>query len=176
MSGMSLPIEPLTAEAYAPYGDVIAASPRGEPGKPANYGTARRFDRLATLENLRASATPNVSVFRSAARTDFPFRLALLEKHPGSTQVFIPMNARRYLVVVALGEEAPDLATLRVFSASSTQGISYRPGVWHHPLFNLDHEADFTCLVFEDDTAGDCVEHALPSADVGGVALTLSPP
>lgn len=177
---MNLPIEALTAEAYAPYGDVIAAGLAGATGKPANYGTARRFDRLATLENLRTTATPNVSVFRSAARTDFPFRLALLEKHPGSTQVFIPMSARRYLVVVALGDEAPDLTTLRVFSATGKQGISYRPGVWHHPLFNLDEEADFTCLVFEDDSAGDCVEHTLasPDADAGvaGAGLYLSPP
>ena len=113
---------------------------------------------------------------RSAARTDFPFRLALLEKHPGSTQVFIPMNARRYLVAVALGDEAPDLATLRVFSATGKQGISYRPGVWHHPLFNLDEEADFTCLVFEDDTPGDCVEHALHGGETGSAELFLLPP
>jgi ureidoglycolate lyase len=159
---MHLPIEPLTAEAYAPFGDVIAAAPRGEAGKAANYGTARRFDHLATLENLRPAAKLNVSVFRSSARTDFPFRVAILEKHPGSTQAFVPMNARRYLVVVALGDETPDLATLRVFEAASDQGISYRPGVWHHPLFNLDKEADFTCLVYEDGTAGDCVEHPLP--------------
>ena len=43
MEGMDLRSEPLTAEAYAPFGDVVAASPRGEAGKPANYGTARRF-------------------------------------------------------------------------------------------------------------------------------------
>lgn len=157
---MELPIVPLTPEAYAPYGEVLCASPRGEPGKAANYGTARRFDRLVQLDNTRPHATPNLSVFRSSPRVDFPFRIRLLEKHPRSTQVFIPMNASRFLVVVALGDETPDPDTMRVFLATSQQGISYRPGVWHHPLFNLDKEADFACLVYEDDSAEDCVECA----------------
>jgi ureidoglycolate lyase len=167
---MELPIVPLTPEAYAPYGEVLCAAPRGEPGKVANYGTARRFDRLVRLENQRPHATPNLSVFRSAARTDFPFRIQMLEKHPASTQVFVPMNASRYLVVVALGDETPELATLRLFLASNQQGISYHPGVWHHPLFNLDKEADFTCLVYEDDTAHDCVECAFQTADEAAAA------
>jgi ureidoglycolate lyase len=167
---MELPIVPLTPDAYAPYGEVLCASPRGEPGRAANYGTARRFDRLVRLQNLRAGATPNLSVFRSAARTDFPFRIKLLEKHPASTQVFVPMNASRYLVVVALGEERPDPDTLRVFLASNQQGISYHPGVWHHPLFNLDKEADFTSLVYEDDSAHDCVECAFHTADEAATA------
>jgi ureidoglycolate lyase len=44
---------PLTADAYAAYGHVLMASPRGEPGKPANQGTARRFDHLAPIEDRR---------------------------------------------------------------------------------------------------------------------------
>ena len=67
------------------------------------------------------------------------------------------MNAARYLVVVARGGDAPDLATLAAFVASGTQGVSYLPGVWHHPMIALDHEIDFTCLAWEDGTAGDCV-------------------
>ena len=161
---MDLRVEPLTAGAYAPYGEVLSASREGEPGKSANYGTARRFDHLVRLVNERPGAIPNLSVFRSSARTDFPFRVALLEKHPTSTQVFVPMNASRYLVVVALGLENPDMDTLRVFSATGCQGISYRPGVWHHPLFNLDREADFACIVYEDGSAGDCVEHTFDPA------------
>jgi ureidoglycolate lyase len=153
----SVTARPLTPEAYAPYGDVLMAAPNGAEGSEANQGTARRFDRLAALENLRPGATPNVGVFRCAPRVAFPSRLALLEKHPASTQVFVPMNARRYLVVVALGGDAPELGTLAAFVASGTQAISYRPGVWHHPMIALDAETEFVCLVWEDGTAGDCV-------------------
>jgi ureidoglycolate lyase len=154
---------PLTADAYAPYGDVVMASPRGEPGKPANQGTARRFDHLAALADLRPGrASLNVSVFRSQPRPAGLFEVALLEKHPASTQVFVPMNARRYLALVALGGDAPDLATLAAFVAAGTQGVSYRPGVWHHPMIALEGETDFACFVWEDGSAEDCVVVTYP--------------
>ncbi|AUX39261.1 ureidoglycolate hydrolase [Sorangium cellulosum] len=147
----------LSPAAYAPYGDVLMAMSYGQPGRPANQGTARRFDHLAGIENLRPGrAALNVSVFRCSPAPSFPFPLALLERHPGSTQAFVPMNAHRYLVVVALGGDRPDLATLAAFVARGAQGITYRPGVWHHPMIALDAETDFVCLAWEDGSPGDC--------------------
>ena len=32
----------------------------------------------------------------------------------------------------------------------------HSPGVWHHPMIALDNVTDFTCLVYEDGTSGDC--------------------
>lgn len=158
---IGLACKPLTAPAYAPYGHVIMASPHGEEGRAANQGTARRWGHLAPIDNLRpATAKLNVSVFRCTPRRAWPLRIAALEKHPASTQAFLPMRARRYLVVVALGAERPDLSTLTAFVASGSQGITYHPGVWHHPMIALDEETDFTCLVWEDDSEMDCVEVA----------------
>jgi ureidoglycolate lyase len=163
---MRVPCSPLTAEAYAPYGHVIMASPRGEPGKPANQGTARRFDHLAGLDDLRPGrAALNVSVFRCAPRPAAPFEVELLEKHPASSQIFVPMNAARYLVLVARGGDAPDLATLAAFVASGTQGVSYAPGVWHHPMIALDATVDFACFVWEDGSADDCTVVRLAPGD-----------
>jgi ureidoglycolate lyase len=68
------------------------------------------------------------------------------------------MNARRYLVVVAEGNDSPDLATLSAFIAEGTQAIAYHPGIWHHPMIALDAAIDFVCVVFDDGTADDCVE------------------
>jgi ureidoglycolate lyase len=156
---------PLRAADYAPYGAVLEATAHGAPGKPANEGTARRFDRLASLTNLRpGAAEPNLCVFRCAPCWTWPLPLALLEKHPASTQVFVPMNAQRYLVVVARGDAAPDLSTLAAFVAQGTQAVSYHPGVWHHPMIALETEIDFVCVVCEDGTAGDCVVVRYPAA------------
>ena len=42
------------------------------------------------------------------------------------------MNAKsRYLVVVCLGGNYPDLDTLKAFVASNTQGINYNPGIYN---------------------------------------------
>lgn len=154
---MRLVASALTAAAYARYGAVLEASAAGS---SANQGTAQRSDRLVDLVNDRASAGLNVAVFRCAPRR-LPIEISLLEKHPRTTQAFIPMNATRYLVVVAGGGDTPDLTTLAAFVASGRQGVSYHPGVWHHPMIALDHETDFVCLVHEDGSRDDCVEHAL---------------
>ena len=75
----------------------------------------------------------------------------------------------RFRENVEVGGEAPDLSTARAFIASATQGVSYRPGVWHHPMIALDAPIDFTCLVWEDGTDGDCVVSPLPQG-----ALTVA--
>ncbi len=161
-----LSAQPLTADAYAPYGDVIMASRHGEPGLPGNQGTALRFPHLAKLIDARPGrARANLGIFRCAPRAVWPMPLTLLEKHPSSTQLFVPMNASHYLVVVARGGDAPDLATLAAFVATGAQAITYHPGVWHHPMIALGGVTDFTCLVWEDDTADDCVVCAYDEAD-----------
>ena len=174
---MEITARALTPEAYAPYGEVVMASPRGEPGSPANQGTARRYDRIARVEDLRSGRAPlNVCVFRCSPvpRSAFPRAIALLERHPKSTQLFVPMNAARgYLVVVAGGGDAPDLATLAAFVASPAQGVSYRPGVWHHPMIALDDTTDFACFVHEDGGADDC--DVAPFAEAARPTIALPP-
>jgi ureidoglycolate lyase len=157
---------PLDRASYRPFGDVIAAD-RAVSGASANAGTARRFDRLGAIENLRPGATPNLCLFRVAPAAANPFPVRMLERHRHSTQVFIPMGgALRYLVVVCQGGDAPDLATLKAFMAGAEQGITYRPGIWHHPLIALDRTIDFACIVYEDGGAGDCEERAISSETV----------
>jgi ureidoglycolate lyase len=158
---------PLTTGAYARYGDVIAARDDVKP-VGANLGTAERYNGLATLENKRiATAKANLCVFRCQPMVKGParkFTVRLLERHAHSTQAFVPMQGiERYLVIVCLGGDRPDLATLGAFLATGGQGITYRPGVWHHPLVAMDRPGDFACLVWEDGSAGDCDTVNLPS-------------
>lgn len=148
--------EPLQRDAYRPYGDVVAADPR-LPSSSANGGTAQRYDHLGEFENRRpGKALPNLCLFRAAPFTGHPFVIRLLERHRDSTQLFIPMaGAQRYLVIVCAGIETPDLRTLKAFMAGTGQGITYRPGIWHHPLIALDRQTDFACLVHEDGSGDD---------------------
>ncbi len=158
MSRERLEAAPLSSEGFAAYGEVVEA--RGVAAS-ANQGTADRFDRVTHLSNERPNAALNVAVFRCVPFVGGAFPVKLLERHPRSTQLFVPMNAQRYLVIVALGGEAPDLATLRAFIATGAQGVSYRAGVWHHPMIALDEAIDFVCFVHEDGGPEDCVVHPL---------------
>ena len=152
-----LPVERLTREGFAPFGDVIAAD-AGRRHFPINGGNTERYHDLASLD-----AGPNgkliVSIFRGQPR-ELPFAVTMLERHPLGSQAFMPLGARPYLVVVAPAGEAPAPDALRAFLARPGQGINYAPGVWHHPLLALNETCDF--LVIDRSGPGDnCDEIAL---------------
>lgn len=162
--------QPITAALYQQYGDLIMAARPGVTAKSANLGYAERFDFLASLQNFRAAdpgTRANLSVFRCKpmipAGTSH-FDVNLLERHPQSTQVFLPMHdSGRFLAVVARGGASPDLATLQAFMVEGGRtGITYHPGIWHHPLIVLDRLSDFACLVWENGKMpDDCDVHQL---------------
>lgn len=146
----------INREEYAAYGSLIAAD-EALPFRFANMKTAKRFDFLADVDNLRDSAKLNLCVFRCSPLTSGNLQMKLLERHRYSTQVFMPMtNNARFLVAVCLGDDRPDLSTLKVFIAGNGQGISYRPGVWHYPMTAIGESIDFACLVAEDGSKDDC--------------------
>lgn len=152
---------PLEPETYAPYGDVVQAG--AAPGRVGNQGRARIWDHRAELLQDRDGARPNLAVFRTVAWPGDLVDVRLMERHPRSTQLFVPMTAARFLVIVA--PPGPlDPAGIVAFVAAAHQGITYHPGVWHHPLIALDREADFTALVWEDGTPADCELVELPAS------------
>ena len=152
---------PITPVAFAPFGQVVSAGITA--GRSANMGTATRCDFAAALESTRDGARPNLAVFRSLAKT-LPFEVTLLEKHPCSTQAFLPMACTRYLVCVApsLADGSPDVERLVAFQCGPGVGVNYKRDVWHHPILALDGPADFAMLAWEDGSESDCVEWPLP--------------
>lgn len=146
---------PLDAEAFKPFGRVISAGL--QTGSEANQGTAVRFDFCTDLLSTRPEAKANLAVFRSTARA-LPLEVVLLERHPCSTQVFIPMVVSRYLVCVApnLPDGGPDVSQLQAFICAPGQGVAYAPGTWHHPMVSLDTQAEFAMLAWEDGGPRDC--------------------
>jgi ureidoglycolate lyase len=151
----------LTPEAMAPFGEVVSAGLGA--GASANQGTAVRFDWTSHLESTRPGARPNLAVFRSVARS-LPIEITLLEKHPCSSQTFLPLLCARYLVCVApaLQDGTPDLDRMVALVGRAGQGVSYHRDVWHHPIVALDQPAELAMLAWEDGGPLDCVEHALP--------------
>lgn len=153
----ALVARPLTPEAYARFGEVVAA--RGTPPRIANHGAAEAWDGLATLLDPRAGAVPKASLFRCAPLLARSLEVRWLERH-AATQLFAPLGGGRCLLVVAEGDDAPDLDTLAAFVVEGAVAITYRPGVWHHPMVALDRAIDFVNLLSVDGSAADCDERA----------------
>jgi ureidoglycolate lyase len=162
---------PLTREAFAPFGHVLEITPSLGEGTSVNMGTARRHNAVLEVENLRPNAKLNVAAFRCQPSTPGKFPVVEVEKHPHSGQLFVPLNATRYMVAVAHGQDTPDLDTLEVFLAHGRQGVCYGPGIWHQPMIVFDVATDFSCFVWEDGTKEDCIPYMLPHDQIVTVAL-----
>ena len=133
--------EPLTAEAFAPFGEVIEAN--AAKAAPINYGWTTRFDDLARIDVADQGGRTAVSLFRSKPLE--PLVLKVFERHPLGSQAFAPLQGRPYLVAVAPAG-AFDPAAVRVFRAAGRQGVNYMKGVWHHFLLALEAESDFLVI------------------------------
>ena len=143
----SLAPDPLTADAFAPFGDVIEAGPHAE-AIPINAGWATRFDALSHVAVGDGHAI--ISLFR--ARPLEPLTLKVFERHPLGSQAFVPLSGRPFLIAVAPPGDF-DPAAVRVFRAEASQGVNYARGTWHHFLLALEAESDF--LVVDREGPGD---------------------
>ncbi|PPQ89703.1 hypothetical protein CVT25_014104 [Psilocybe cyanescens] len=165
-----IPVVPLTAEEFAPFGQVIQAYSPAHPARkvikvtPANGGTAEKFHKLSLPISTyppEAGASVGISVYRCEPLTDISDGITVLrtlERHPFTNQAFIPMGsgsgegledpANSYLVVVAHNgsNDRPDMTTLKAFVANTSQGISYNAGVWHQPMTVLGKPLDLACV------------------------------
>jgi ureidoglycolate lyase len=124
---MQIRAQPLTADAFAPFGDVLDAT--GD-FRLINDGMCRRFHDRALLDF--ADGRAGISIFDAQPRS-LPYAFDLIERHPLGSQAFIPMTQHPFLVIVAA---SPDMAPL-AFATDGTQGISLHRGTWHGVLTPL---------------------------------------
>lgn len=143
MSTLTLKAKPLTAQAFAPYGEVIEVSEQVE-NFPINNGNTQRYHDLANLQT-DPQGKLIVSIFRGLAHT-LPLTVTTMERHPLGSQAFIPTNGNPWLVIVAPAGNPPTAQELKLFYCSGTQGINYATGVWHHPLLALNGTSDFIVI------------------------------
>lgn len=121
--------EPLTAEAFAPWGDVLETS--GDPDRIINEGRCGRWHDRANLDADRIG----LSLFRSGS-VSLPYAFKLVERHPLGSQAFLPMTEHPFLVIVA-PDEGGKPGRPRAFLTAPGQGINLKKGAWHGVLTPL---------------------------------------
>lgn len=179
--------QPLTPQAFAPYGGVISADHQiaSVSSSAANYGTAVKIHKVAPVVNRFAQcpsqkpATARWNIFRCSAPKHMiacagnrcSYTAKVLERHPFSTQSFLPMGQdlekNSYLVIVASEnlqdpQRLPEPSSVKAFICKGNQSVTYGPGVWHAPMVVIDAEVphiDFAVFIHENDVADeDCQE------------------
>ncbi|HEY1385661.1 MAG TPA: ureidoglycolate lyase [Dongiaceae bacterium] len=161
MARIDIPVQPLTRDAFKPYGDVLQVGDTRH--YTINQGWAERYADMAALDLLEGEGRPNIGIVRAKARP-MPLKVLLVERHPMSSQMFIPLAPRPFLVVVGPpGELRPE--KLVAFRTVAGQGVNYGRGVWHHPLIALDQSTDFL-VVDRHGKEVNCDEVSLEHADL----------
>ena len=108
---MTITLRPelLTAERFAPYGNVIEAGTRSR--APMNAARFERFDDLAKID-IADGGRVAVSVARCRIATALPWRIDTVERHPLGSQAFVlsPLTVDRAAVRQLLAEVVPNIA------------------------------------------------------------------
>jgi len=145
---------PLTPEAFAPFGDVLACS--GAPDKLINAGLCGRYHDRALLD-FGEDGRAGISLFHAQIRT-LPYTCDLLERHPEGSQAFIPMSETPFLVIVAEDDAGP--VRPRAFLTASGQAINFHRGTWHGVLTPL-HAPGLFAVVDRIGATANLEEHKL---------------
>lgn len=179
---IELAARPLTAEAFADFGEVIdLGNPQGAPAMQINDGLTTRFHDLFTIDAGDAGGRPVASIFRSEP-LPLPHRARAMERHPLGSQAFIPLDDLPFLVLVAgadAGAAAAAGATLpaeclSLFITNGRQGVNLRKNTWHHFQIVLGRRRDF--LVIDRGGAGANLEEARVEGEVWIPAVELPAP
>ncbi|SCU84722.1 LADA_0D03400g1_1 [Lachancea dasiensis] len=176
---LTLVAEPLTIDGFKNYGSIVSPDEEvaklSEASRGANQGTAIKVVKVSANQNLFPSQlgikASHWNLFRCFPQPhlhrDFlpaqsgemviQHGIKVLEKHPHSSQTFIPMGRASkelaYLVVVAVADDhgEPNLSTLRAFTCNGNQAVTYGAGVWHAPMIVLGSQEylDFSVAIYE---------------------------
>lgn len=128
--------QPLTAAAFAPFGDVIELP--GANSFPINNGKCIRHHALSAI-NVEGEA--GLSIFCGQPYV-LPHIFDLVERHPLGSQSFQPLGDQPWLVIVCADENGTPGSPL-AFLATAQQGINIHRNTWHGVLTPLNEPSNF---------------------------------
>ena len=132
---MSLILKNINNKNFSQYGQII--STKDMISEDINSNTTKSFYDLADIEILGDDNQCRVNIFKAKKRK-FPLEINMLENHPFSSQTFIPLQKTTFIVVVAPISKTPDLNSIEAFKIFSSEGINFKPKVWHFPLIAIE--------------------------------------
>ena len=137
---------PLTQEDFRSFGTLIV--PPAQPGERNIY--------TEWLGSTHALATPRLHV-NYVSEVELPCPVTLLEKHPYSSQVFVPLEVSEYLIVVvpSHADGSPNLHRAQAFVAPGNTGVLYAANTWHAGAAALHRKAHFAVQMWRNDVDDD---------------------
>jgi len=132
---MKIDIKKITKNNFSLYGELITIN--GKSSEEINNKSTQSFFDLANIEILGDDKRARLNIFNAKKRI-FPLNIEMLEMHPLSSQVFLPITKTDFIVLVAPINIKPDLQKIEFFKVSNGDGINFKPYVWHFPLISIE--------------------------------------
>jgi ureidoglycolate lyase len=122
MNVVHLKVQPMTREAFAPFGVLI--------------------DSRGSMEIDLGQGSPSLTGATSERR---PFRFDFMARHRLSMQVFSPLVSSRFVIAVAPPNEAsaPEVESVTAFLVDGRLPYAYHRGTWHTPPFPVEEWASY---------------------------------
>jgi ureidoglycolate lyase len=122
MNVVRLKVQPMTREAFAPYGVLI--------------------DSRGSVEIDLGEGKPSLTGATSERR---PLQFDFMARHKRTMQVFSPLASSRFVIAVAPPNDgaAPDIESIVAFLVDGRLPYAYHKGTWHTPPFPVGEWASY---------------------------------
>jgi ureidoglycolate lyase len=143
MEFRTIPVEPVTREAFAPYGVLIGVDPAANSRTGEFYGDKVE---LWAPGGFVSDEQTRLSVARIHAR---PPKVIWMERHFKHTQTFIPLGGSAFVAVLGAPTDThqPDPATVRAFYFDGSCGAQLHLGTWHEFPFPVGESAEVVIII-----------------------------
>lgn len=174
----------LSPENFGAYGVAMSVeglrNQQGVTVQTANQGSATKLARVGEMVNKYplGDARTYWDIFQCGRVANKwhgnKYRCVVLERHPYTSQTFVPMGVRSdnaYVVICApdVGGK-PDWTRVEMFVASGDVAVMYHPGTWHAPMVVVEDTIDFMVICSQNDVPADVCEEVFHDE---GVMLEL---
>ena len=169
MAVYQIKAQPLTAEAFAPYGSVIGLPQKvDEHTLPTDRFTF--YPKICTYECDGGKFQIGVSSFYKR-----PFRTCSLERHYTSQEFMSPLDGDIIIVFCKNKsmdrDEIADYRNCEAFIVRQDQGVVVNTGVWHWTPMPVDHDTSIICSFGYDVEVNDVDQQDFPEREVVEVVL-----
>ncbi len=148
-------VEKLTAEAFAPFGDVLTTEGRDFTGEEGMYHWYEKQASVAGAEVV------SINLLTAIERA---FVCQKFESHARTTETILPLTGGLIVAGIPAGEVTPE--RLRAFYVPVGMGICWAAGSWHYAPYPIGEDA-ICAIIFRHGTGSDDAQFAELSEEIG---------
>ncbi len=160
----TLVVQPATAEALAPYGELLG------PTRPRSAHIANFYDGAVYVHEPPAFVSDDDTCLSLATAQPRPFEIDYLERHFKHTQTFIPLAGKPFVAVLGApsDSEFPDLDALEAFRFEGDAAFCMHLGTWHEFPFAIEPDTQLLVILRGETTRNLSADNVVDGEAQGG--------